>query len=460
MAKAPLLDLRGYQQQGIDIFGKLPEPRRYFFTWDMGAGKTIGAFSVAEAYQRNRVLIICPAIVRGTWLKEIGKHWPDRVARSITVGRKLKLSKPKTAKREEAYQAPIQVISYDLLKNVYPFDWDLIIVDEFHNLRNPESKQSQTVRDLFKANPKAWAIGLSGTPIPNEAMQLWNPVDTFFPNLWGKPGRGGKIPWIFLKKFCLCEQNEYGTRFYGLDPDFKKQLEEKFAKVSFRVVQADFAKYLPPLFVEPMHLDAKTDPVKLAVEWYQSVKDECPHVGIYTHLRQTAKDIAKAIGTTHLLTNVFEVTGEVGSGTRDLILETCRNSKNSVVIGTTHALKEGISLSFQKAALVVEWVTAVDEVTQFIARFARQDSTSMAPTHVKFVVQPNDHGRAEVLSERIANIQCLIKPSRADNLAADTFAAVEMSEESFQSELSRMIESQHKRSQLWAAEDDDDEDEE
>lgn len=454
------LNLRGYQQKGIDLFKSLPEPRRHFFTWDMGAGKTIGAFSVVQAFEKKRVLIVCPAIVRGTWLREIKQHWPDVDAATITVGRKPLLSKPKTLLRDAAYKADVQIISYDLLPNVDAQGWDIIIVDEFHNLRNPSSKQSKMMRVLFKANPKAWAIGLSGTPIPNEAQQLWNPVNTFFPQMWGRFSGSFRTPWKFLNRFCQKETNEYGTRFYGLREDNRPELEDEFDAVSYRVVQSEFAKYLPPLYVEPMHLDETQDPVKLAVEWYHSVKDECPHVGIYTHLRATARRIYEALQIPEHGGMTAYIDGSTSAWNREGALAWAPKYSSSLIIGTTHALKEGISLSFQKAALVVEWVTAVDEVTQFIARFARQDSIDKAPTRVQFVVQPNDQSRAEVLNERIKNIQSLIKPSRADNLAADTFAPVEMSDESFQSELSRLIDSQQKRSALWSPGEDDDDDEE
>lgn len=448
------LALRGYQQHGIEIFGKLANPPRHFFTWDMGAGKTIGAISVAKTYGRKNVLIVCPAIVRGTWLRELERHWPEVDAAGITVGRKVKLSKAKSLDRDLAYAASIQVVSYDLLPNVEAQGWDMIIVDEFHNLRSCNSKQSKMMRHLFAANPDAWALGLSGTPIPNEAQQLWNPVNTFFPHMWGRFSGTFRTPWSWLNKFCQKEVNEYGTRFYGLKEESREILEREFGKVSYRVVQADFAKFLPPLFVEPMHLDEAKDPVKLAVEWYDSIKDECPHVGIYTHYRQTAIDIANAIKGSVCITGIMH------SSQRDQILSESRTKERSMIVGTTHALKEGISLSFQKAALVVEWVTAVDEVTQFIARFARQDSQSIAPTRVQFVIQPNDQSRAEILAMRIANIQSIVQSSRADGLAADTFAAVEMTDEAFQSELSRLVSSQQKRSALWSPGEDDDDDDE
>lgn len=456
MAKPP--QLREYQQHGVELFEKLAHPPRHFFTWDMGAGKTIGAFSVVQAYKHKKVLIVCPAIVRGTWLREINKHWPHVDAASITLGMTTKVSKVKDAERAISYAADVQIVSYDLLPHIEAEGWDFIIIDEFHALRSPSSKQSKMVRSLFAVNPEAWALGLSGTPIPNEAKQIWNPVNTFFPDMWGTMRKGFQIPWPFQATFCNKEENEYGVDFFGLREENRERLESEFRRVSYRVTQAEFAKHLPPLFVEPIHLDTTKLPGAVAVDWFEQVRNECPHIGIYTHLRQTARELFKVIS--YRVPNVFLIDGSMSADERDRKLAEAKALPTSVIIGTTHALKEGISLSFQKAALVVEWVTAVSEVTQFIGRFARQDSTSMAPTRVQFVVQPNDTSRAETLSRRIADIQKLIAPSRADNLASDTFAPNDMSEEAFHAELSRLIESQQKRAALWSPGEDDDDDDE
>lgn len=445
--------LREYQEAGVKLFGELPKPARYFFAWDMGAGKTLGAISVARAYSRTKCLIVCPAIVREVWAREVTAHWPGVSVGVITASRQRKdLSAKKMAELDLALAADVQIVSYDLVGKMPKGGWRMVIVDEFHNLRNPLSKQSKTVRQIFKDNPKAWGLGLSGTPIPNEAKQLWNPVDTFFPGVWGTANKGYSEPFTFLHRYCNRETNEYGVRFHGLQPKRREELARKFGEISMRIVQADFAKYLPPLFVEALPIKGPVDPVKIAKEWLASLGDEVEHVGIYTHLRETAAKVCEAVGGTY-------VTGEITASQRDFLLQRCREKTRSIVVGTTHALKEGVSLSFQKAALILEWTTEVAQVVQFIGRFARQDSQSIAPTRVQFVVGPNDTSRAEVLAERIEAIQSVVKSSRADSAAAEVFQPVEMSEEDFQAELSRLIQTQDKRTKLWSAGEDDDDDE-
>jgi len=450
--------LRWYQTRAVEIFESLPEPRRYFLPWDMGAGKTLGAISIAKAYNRQKVLIIAPALIRENWRRELQTHWPEAKLGVIEWGRKRKLPEDKASVRAAAYAAPVQVVSYDLLKEIDPHGWDMIIVDEFHNLRAPRSAQSKNVLKLFKANPEAWALGLSGTPIPNEAKQLWNPVDIFFPNLWGERTEVGSEAWSFLWKYCETEQNSHGRSFFGLKQDMRSKLEEEFSKISFRIVQKDFAEFLPPLFVEPLYFDQAPNPVKAAMDWYESVKDESAHIGIYTHLRQTARDIVAAIRAKHKSVEPFHIDGSISTPARNDILQTSAKLPSSLIVGTTHALKEGISLSFQKTALVVEWTTAVDEIVQFIARFARQDSKSQAPTRVQFVVGPNDEGRAATLRERMDSINSVIKASKTSEVAANVFIEREMTEDQFQAELDRLVQSQEKRSNLWAPTEDDEDD--
>lgn len=450
-----MAELRWYQTKAVEIFATLPEPRRYFLPWDMGAGKTLGAIAIAKAYNRKRVLIVAPALVRENWGKELEHHWPEAQIGVVRWGRKRKLSEAEAEVRDLSFKAPIQIVSYDLLRDIDPLNWDMIIVDEFHNLRSPRSVQSKNILKLFRQNPDAWAVGLSGTPIPNEARQLWNPVDTFFPNLWGKRTTTNNEAWDFLWKYCETEQTSYGRSFYGLKPDMREPLQTAFAAKSFRIVQKDFAEYLPPLFVEPMFVSDTPDPVKLALDWYESVKDECAHVGIYTHFRKTAYDIAIAFQQKYGDLHVNGITGATATDVRARLLQGSREASESVIVGTTHALNEGISLSFQKAALIVEWTTQVDQVTQFIARFARQDSVSQAPTCVKFVVGPKDEGKASVLRGRMDAINSVIKASKPSEIAAEVFAEREMSDEDFAAQLDLLVSKEAKRSSLWAPTDDD-----
>lgn len=444
---------RPYQIEGIQRFLDRPLPMRFFFAWEMGAGKTFASLLAMQKAGVKTLLIICPAIVRDTWGREVEVVF-SRDCGIIRYGRKRKLSIVKDEERQKSYEAPIQIVSYDLLGECSGGPWDGIIVDECHSLRDPQSIQSKRVKALLRSNVGCHAIGLSGTFIPGQAKQAWNPIDTFIPGALGHYGS-------FQRSYCKREENVYATsgfNFFGLREDKRDELQSKLAPFIHRVTQSEFAKYLPPLNVEPLHCsDSRLDRVKFAVDWFESVRHEQPHVGIYTHHRALAQQIYdNLLPKTGYATLIM---GDSNVSYRDQWLRQCQDQEHSLVIGTTHALGQGVSLSFQKCALVVEWTTAPDQVLQFIGRFSRQDSLTQAPTSLQFLVGPNDVGRSDKLLSRVSDINHLIRAGRAETKTAAAFEAKGMEDDEFEAAMARLIRGTEKRSLLWGDENDEDGDE-
>lgn len=456
------MNLRPYQTAAVEEFFGKPFPHRMFFAWEMGAGKTLAAIECARKAcelgtgDRFRLLVICPAIVRPMWDRELKKAFgPDYVG-AIRWSTNARLPKYGQATRAVIYNRPIKVTSYELLGFIENGPWDFIIIDEVHNLRKATSIQSKRVRAKVAANPNVLCLGLSGTLIPNEAKQLWNPIDTFWPGAWGEPKKSGDGSWAFESEFCHREESSYGVNYYGLREDKRARLEAKLAPLVSRVVAADFAAYLPPLFVEPLFTDDVPDPIKMAKKWYAEVSENVAHVGVYCHLRETAQKIFEVCKSA--FNNAVLITGEMPVEMRDRRLEECRQASRSLIVGTTHALNEGVSLSFQKAALVAEWTTSVDQTLQFIGRFARQDSANNAATNVHYIVGPNDVGRADKIRERIESINAVLKAGESERRAENLFRPYEMSEDAFAAEVSRLCAGVAKRGNLWGDEDDGDDD--
>jgi hypothetical protein len=234
--------LRPYQQAGIDKFLARPHPRRMFLSWEMGSGKTFAAIKAVIDLAPARALFIVPAVVRPMWSKLLAEYCPERALGSITMGRDTKTgSKATLARRDAAYAADWQIVSYDLVDEVALGPWELVVLDEVHNLRNPTTLTSKRVRALFEHNRDAAALGLSGTMIPNEAKNIWNPLHTFFPGEFGEPAKTGEVSWGFLNRYCFKESNGYGTRYFGLRPESRERLAAAVAPISHRVVTADFA---------------------------------------------------------------------------------------------------------------------------------------------------------------------------------------------------------------------------
>jgi len=133
------------------------------------------------------------------WTREIDK-W--MVNRNLTVG---------YAEGSEFPKTDVVVINYDILqKNLEQLrarNWDLILTDEAHNLKNEEALRTKAVLgDLMDTNggqmlPLAdhgQLVHLTGTPKPNRVSELWPLLTSSRPDIWG---RGPKAREIFLNRY-------------------------------------------------------------------------------------------------------------------------------------------------------------------------------------------------------------------------------------------------------------------
>lgn len=148
----------------------------------------------------KKILIICQANMRLKWAMEVEK-WqtnPD-----LTVG---------VAEGSKFPDTDICVINYDILqKNIEALraqDWDIIICDEAHNMKNPEAQRTKAVLgDLLEDGGErplpvvkdGKIIHLTGTPKPNRIEELWPLISSTRPDIWGS---GPEDFEIFKTRYC------------------------------------------------------------------------------------------------------------------------------------------------------------------------------------------------------------------------------------------------------------------
>ena len=439
--------LRPYQTTTVEKWFARPD-RRLLLAHEMGAGKSITSLKCVEIVNPETLLIVCPAIIRPMWSGLLGAYFP---AKNVGTIRKSFGATGSTKADKAAWEAPYRIVSYDLLDAVAELghSWDFIVFDEAHALRNPRSGQSRAALSVLRQSPKAAALGLSGTYIPNEAWQLWNPIRTFFPGeKWlGRASSTGDVAWAFKERFCKLEMRHGHPHFYGLREEMRETLQGLIAPLVSRVTQAEFAKYLPPLYVEPLRVDvsAKDVPSK----WHAALPDDVKHVGIFTHTRDMAHKLAADLKGTL-------ITGELSPELRAERLAWCRQQETSLLVGTIDSLSEGISLSHIKAALVCEWTTEMSTLLQFIGRFARADSTTQAPTKIELVATPNDTERLSRLQARVKAANSIFEAGRAEKVFEHAVFRSELSDAEFSMETSKLLASIERSGQRRGLIDDDD----
>jgi SNF2 family DNA or RNA helicase len=189
--------LRPYQARGV---GWLTFLERWnlgaCLADDMGLGKTIQLIGFwlhlkAEKRWKDPMLLICPTSVLGNWEREIKRFAPKL---KVLVHHGPGRSQGKTFAASAAVY-DVVLTSYALVHRDEAFltrvDWQGIVLDEAQNIKNPESRQSQTVRRL----QAKCRIALTGTPLENRLLELWSILDFLNPGYLGSKA-------FFQKRFA------------------------------------------------------------------------------------------------------------------------------------------------------------------------------------------------------------------------------------------------------------------
>ena len=180
-------ELRPYQQRGFSWLAFLER-------WglgacladDMGLGKTAQLIAFLLHLQEQNALtqptlVVCPTSVLGNWEREVKKFAPTL---KVMIHHGDKRSKGEVFVKE-AQKHEVVITSYALIyRDIKAFEsvsWQGVVLDEAQNVKNPDAKQSQAVRQL-KANFK---IALTGTPVENRLGELWSILDFLNPGYLG-----------------------------------------------------------------------------------------------------------------------------------------------------------------------------------------------------------------------------------------------------------------------------------
>ncbi len=157
-----------YQVEGVAF---LAGRGRALLADDMGLGKTLQAIAAAYWLHRHeqveRVLVICPASLKGQWAREIAKF----------TGAQAQVVQGPVAERAVQYRKGpgFYVINYELVLRDLPLineslGPDLLILDEAQRIKNWRTKVASAVKRV----PARYAFVLTGTPLENRLEDLYS----------------------------------------------------------------------------------------------------------------------------------------------------------------------------------------------------------------------------------------------------------------------------------------------
>ena len=462
------------KNNGLGILGDEP-----------GVGKTLSSLAYVVK-NKLKTLVICPASLKLNWRNEI-----ERFSNEKAFVFKYKPSKRKKIKANTKEESLFHIINYESIDSYFklnhshtcknpkckykfsdhkkkykicpncgmektvssrlkkdlspytdnygivlnPSDYDLIICDEAHYIKNPASNRTKLVKKIFNTIPKK--ILMSGTAIKNRTEELFSLLNFIDPKEWDN-FHGFGI------RYCAGFEGNFGWDFKGAS-----NLDELFQRISpyfLRRLKSDVLKSLPPktFTVLPIELTDKQEKEyekieKGVIEIVNELgeKEEVEGDGLFISSLQKLRQYTSAIkaeASIDFLENYVETkqkivvfcnfvasakkiyehfkdhavifTGENNSQEKQDAVDKFQNDKNCLIfIGTIGAAGVGITLTEADTTLFVDEAWSPSDNIQAQDRIHRASQKSKHVRILKFICEGTiDEYMEEVLVQKEAII--------------------------------------------------------
>ncbi|MFN8279752.1 MAG: SNF2-related protein [Saprospiraceae bacterium] len=184
------VDLNPHQIEAALFAFKSPLSKGAVLADEVGLGKTIEAGIILSqnwAERKRKLLIVGPSNLRKQWNQELAEKFflPSIILESKSFNNYIKDGNLNPFNQDDT----IIICSYHFAKYKAPYlkhvNWDLVIVDEAHRLRNvykPTNKIGNTIKDALDQSKK---VLLTATPLQNSILELYGLVSLVDPYIFG-----------------------------------------------------------------------------------------------------------------------------------------------------------------------------------------------------------------------------------------------------------------------------------
>lgn len=227
---------KDFQKTGIKF---LIDRKRALLADDMGLGKTIQAAGVINELKPKKVLIVTLASLKINWMRELIDWTHHNFEYQILYKTKDIVNK----------QANIILTNYDLI--IYPeifkqlknIDFDILILDEAHNVSNMKAKRTQKILNnegLVRNSKRIYA--LTGTPVRNRPKDFYVLLKVLAPEVIH--------PFLsyeeYAKRYCGGFYDSYGV-LNDKGASNIEELSERLNTFMLRRTKEEVLKELPPV---------------------------------------------------------------------------------------------------------------------------------------------------------------------------------------------------------------------
>lgn len=180
--------MREYQLQGLNWLISLHENNLSGILADeMGLGKTLQTISFLGwlryyKHINGPHIVITPKLTLDNWAREFNKWIPDFKVLVIQGDKEQRADLIKNQVLECDFD--VVIASYEIVikekLTFKKFDWQYIVIDEAHRIKNEESLLSQIIRMFHSRN----RLLITGTPLQNNLKELWALLNFILPDVF------------------------------------------------------------------------------------------------------------------------------------------------------------------------------------------------------------------------------------------------------------------------------------
>ena len=224
------VDLNPHQVEAALFAFRSPFSKGAILADEVGLGKTIEAgLLLAQnwAERRRRLLVIVPANLRKQWAQELADKFflPSAILEARSFNEAIR-----DGNLNPFLQDAVILCSYHFARSKEPYlrqsQWDLVVIDEAHRLRNVyknTSKIALAIKSAIAPYPK---VLLTATPLQNSLLELYGLVS-------------------IIDDFAFGDFKSYRTRFarLGNDTDFD-ELKGRLKPLCKRTLRRQVLEYI------------------------------------------------------------------------------------------------------------------------------------------------------------------------------------------------------------------------
>ncbi|WP_121967796.1 DEAD/DEAH box helicase [Leptolyngbya sp. BC1307] len=280
------VDLNPHQVEAALFAFRSPLSKGALLADEVGLGKTIEAGLVIAqkwAERKRRILVVTPASLRKQWLLELKDKF-------FLPGKILETKSYNKAKKDGSYNPfddteHIIFCSYQFARNkageVESTQWDLVVIDEAHRLRNVYKSSNKIAKKLREILQKRNKLLLTATPLQNSLLELYGLVS-------------------FIDELTFGDVKSFKEQFTGRQgsSDVFETLKRRLKPICHRTLRRQVDAYVS--FTARLPLLEKFDPDDSKEVLYELVSDYLQRDNIKDFDRQIREAKRAATGALDL----------------------------------------------------------------------------------------------------------------------------------------------------------------